>query len=195
MEADKFLVSRYFGPTSLGFYSLAAKIASIPRVISSELVARVAMPMFAKMQNDREKLRRTYQTVETGMICVAGGIAVTVAILAYPTVHFILGAKWAPVVGFLFILPFSEAIRSVTIVGGELFYACDRPHFRFYLNILRFVTLLIAAWFLGQRYGGIGIAVAVLVSNMAVIPYYYWAMKRTMGQKEVAQFATATGTV
>jgi lipopolysaccharide exporter len=195
MEADKFLVSRYFGSTSLGFYSLAAKIASIPRVISSELVARVAMPMFAKMQNDREKLRRTYQTVETGMICVAGGIAVTVAILAYPTVHFILGAKWAPVVGFLFILPFSEAIRSVTIVGGELFYACDRPHFRFYLNILRFVTLLIAAWFLGQRYGGIGIAVAVLVSNMAVIPYYYWAMKRTMGQKEVAQFATATGTV
>ena len=194
MEADKFLVSRYFGPTSLGFYSLAAKIGSIPRVISSELVARVALPMFAKMQNDPEKLRHTYQVVETGMICVAGGIAAAVAIFAYPTIHFILGAKWSPVVAFLFILPFSEAIRSVTIVGGELFYACDRPHFRFYLNLLRFTALLIAAWFLGQRYGAVGIAVAVLASNVAVIPYYSWAMKRTMGQKEVRQFATA-GTV
>ena len=195
MEADKFLVSRYFGPTSLGFYSLAAKIASIPRLISSELVARVALPMFAKMQGDMEKLRRTYQAVETGMICAAGAMAAIVAIFAYPTVHFILGAKWAPVVAFLFILPFSEAIRSVTIVGGEVFYACDRPHFRFYLNLLRFLTLIVAAWFLGPRYGGVGIAVAVLISNVAVIPYYYWAMKRTMGQKKVARFATAAGTI
>ena len=129
------------------------------------------------------------------MLCVAGAIAAAVALLAYPTVHFILGAKWAPVVAFLFILPFSEAIRSVTIVGGELFYACDHPHFRFYLNLLRFAALVISAWFLGQRYGAFGIAVAVLVSNAAVIPYYYWAMQRTMGQKEASQCATAAGTI
>jgi lipopolysaccharide exporter len=172
MEADKFLVSRYFGPASLGFYFIAAKIASIPRVISSELVARVALSMFAKMQNDPEKLRRTYQTVETGMICVAGGVALTVAVFAYPTVHFILGAKWAPVVGFLFILPFSEAVHSVTIVGGELFYACNRPYFRLYLNLLRFATLLTAAWVLTPLFGILGIAVSALASNLIVVPFY-----------------------
>jgi len=195
MEADKFLVSRYFGPAALGFYSLAAKISSIPRVISSELVARVALPMFAKMQHEPETLRRTYAKVETGMVCVAGVIAAVLAITAYPTVLLTMGPKWTPVAGFLFILPFSEAIRSVTIVGGEVFYACDRPHFRFYLNLLRFLALLVAAWILGAWYGGIGIAVAVLISNLAVIPYYYWAMKRTMGQKEVPRFATASSAI
>jgi PST family polysaccharide transporter len=191
MEADKFLVSRYFGSAALGFYSLAAKISSIPRVISSELVARVALPMFAKMQNDTEMLRRAYEKVETGMICVAGGIAAVLAITAYPTVQLTMGAKWTPVVGFLFILPFSEAIRSVTIVGGELFYACDRPHFRFYLNLLRLATMLMAAGILWQRYAATGIALAVLISNIAVVPYYRWAMKRTLDRRGETRLAAA----
>jgi PST family polysaccharide transporter len=191
MEADKFLVSRYFGPAVLGFYSLAAKISSIPRVISSELVARVALPMFAKMQNEPETLRRTYAKVETGMICVAGAIAAALAITAYPTVLLTMGPKWTPVVGFLFVLPFSEAIRSVTIVGGELFYACDRPHFRFYLNLLRLGTMLIAAAILLQRYSAMGVALSVLISNIAVVPYYRWAMRRTLDRSGVTRLAAA----
>lgn len=191
LEADKFLVSRYFGPASLGFYFVAAKIASIPRVLSSELVSRVALPMFAKLQNDRDRLRRAYENIETAMLCVGGAIAVTIALTAYPTVHFILGAKWAPVVTLLFVLPFAEAIRSVTIVGGELYYACDRPQFRFYLNVGRFAIFLIAAWLLWPVFGVIGIASGVLISNLVILPYYRWSVARSIGIRAVERVAMA----
>jgi O-antigen/teichoic acid export membrane protein len=197
-EADKFLVSRYFGPTSLGFYTLAAKVASIPRIIGAELVSRVALPTFAKLQTDPERLRRTYAKVETVMICVSGVIAVTVAIAAYPAVHLVLGDKWAPMVGFLFVLPFAEAIRAVTIVGGELYYACDQPHYRFYLNAIRFGVLLVAAWILSAMFGIMGIAIAVVVSNIVVWPFYRLWLRRSIdagqaAQKPLSSVATANG--
>jgi O-antigen/teichoic acid export membrane protein len=189
MEADKFLVSRYFGPTALGFYSLAAKIASIPRVVSAELVAKVALPMFAKLQSDRERLERTFRNVEIAMVSLGGLIALIVALVAYPSVEFFLGAQWTPIITLLLIMPFAEAIRATTIVGGVLFYACNYPQFRFYLNVIRLTALCISCWVLSNKFGVTGIALSVLASNLVALPYSMWCASRILRPTNPKVFA------
>ena len=54
-NSDKFLVARFLGATSLGFYSLAYRVLQLP-LLMMEQGGRVILPTFSRLQDDRERL-------------------------------------------------------------------------------------------------------------------------------------------
>ena len=59
---DKLLVARFLGATALGLYSLAFRVLQLTLAMCTQ-VGRVVLPTFARLQDDRERLARTFLSV------------------------------------------------------------------------------------------------------------------------------------
>lgn len=62
-RADQLLVGTFLGAETLGFYSLASNLTLLPSSRINPIFTRVAFPIFAKVQDDIDRLKRGYMTV------------------------------------------------------------------------------------------------------------------------------------
>src|SRR5262249_55637221 len=59
-NAEKILLGRYWGAEALGVYGRAFQLVSLPADLLTSGVATVALPMLARLQNDSERLHRSF---------------------------------------------------------------------------------------------------------------------------------------
>ena len=92
---DVFLIAKVFSPASLGLYTRAQSLDSMIRSLSSASLLNVLFPTFAKLREDKEKLKvMYYQYFEliSFVFCLMGGIFY---ILAQPLFLLLFGSKWS----------------------------------------------------------------------------------------------------
>ncbi len=93
-QGDRALIGRFMGSEALGFYSLAARIASLPSIGGVHSLVHVAFPLFSKVQEEAHRLRaallRSLALTSALVLPVAAGLWVT----AKDLVAVLFGAKW-----------------------------------------------------------------------------------------------------
>lgn len=125
MSADRLLMSGWVGKHTLGMFSVSADLAGI---LTRELFAPVEealMPGFAKIQDDRERVRAAFRytmAVFVGLVMPAG---VGVWLLSEELTQVILGDKWsgaAPMIGlfgiFYIVLSVSQIVSGFMAMVG-----------------------------------------------------------------------------
>ena len=68
---DQLVLGYFLGNTALGYYSVGARLASLPTKEATRPVAAAAFPGFAKLAHDPERLRRAYQRAQSALMVVA----------------------------------------------------------------------------------------------------------------------------
>jgi PST family polysaccharide transporter/lipopolysaccharide exporter len=160
--ADRAIVGRLFGATSLGLYHNANTLARLPTDQITHIINAVAFPSLAKIQDDAEAMRHAL-TRSMSLVCmltmpvVAGLIA-----LANDIVLAVLGDQWIGVAPILQVLCLRGLTLSVTALSGPVFQAIGKPQV---LPATSFVeqTIFFACIYMLAGFGTIGIAWATVV--------------------------------
>ena len=178
LNVDTVIVGRLLGPVSLGFYVLAFNLSSWPVNMFSFAVRRVSLAGFARIADDRARLRAAYLRSLALLLAVSLPVCVLLATLSLPTIRFVYGDKWAEASVPLHWLALLGVVRVATELTYDLILAIGRPRAVFRLQLL-WVIALIPALALGARIGGIGEVAAghLLVGLLIVLPAFGYELR------------------
>ena len=183
MNVDYLVVGRMLGATTLGFYLMAFNLSTSPVKLFSTAVANVALPGFAKLQDDLVALRSGFVRSLTWLMWVTIPVGVGLSIAATALCSFVYGSRWAPAGQALRFLALVGIMRVALQLGSDLLVAVGRSRSTLWLQGLWLVTLLPAV-VVGAHVAGIkGVGVAHLVVAGGVMIPAYLVSLRAVGLK------------
>jgi len=162
-ESDKFIGGKLLGNHLLGYYAVASQLASLPIHKISGLLNAVAFPAFSRAHADAEpEAVRHYLLKSTRLLGVAAfpvffGISCT----AGPLIGALLGSKWLPAAPLLQLLAVVMPFRLLSNVFSPLLWGVGHPRTSA-VNLLIAALLMPGAFYVGTRWGAVGLAYAWL---------------------------------
>ena len=173
LKFDDFLVGTMISSEQLGFYARAYAFACLPTTMIAHLVAKVAFPLYSKLQDDNDKLGDTFETVTGGVLIFTLPAAVGLALLAPEFVSILFGEKWMPMVPMLRWLLIYASLRPLFDNTGELFTAMGKPKIAGLIQMSQAGVVLFLCPVLVWKFGAVGAAVTVgLAMGIGVILAY-----------------------
>lgn len=179
-NADRFIVGKLLGQAALGSYSFASIFANLPLDKIAGLISRVTPAFYSSVQTDHGTLRRYILSLTEGLALVTFPATVGLALVAEDFIRLLLGPQWGDVVLPLQVLACYVAVRSVMTILSPVLLATGLSRYGMMNSIWSFV-LLLPAFFIGSRWGLVGVAVAWLVVYPLVTVPLYTVMFRHIG--------------
>ncbi|HRD33981.1 MAG TPA: lipopolysaccharide biosynthesis protein [Rhodocyclaceae bacterium] len=115
-----FVVGGRTDAATMGAYSLAGQIAAMP---STELLAplnRVLFPMFVKVKDDLEELKRVFMLAQGVQTLIAIPAAVGLCLISRETIIILLGEKWLPAAPFVEVISLLSGLAAIVASGSYL---------------------------------------------------------------------------
>lgn len=172
LQADVLIGGRVLGASSLGAYSLPKDLSLRLAMIINPIVTRVGLPVMAKAQGDKAQLKSIYLKTLLMTASVNFPLYLMIAVFAPEIVAVMFGAQWQESVPLLRILAIWGLVRSTGNPAGSLVFAMGRAKLAFWWSLGLMVFLAPVYW-IGAQYGIQGLALAMLLSMLA-IPLPQW---------------------
>lgn len=172
LQADVLIGGRVLGANSLGAYSLPKDLSLRLAMIINPIVTRVGLPVMAKAQGDKAQLKGIYLKTLLMTASVNFPLYLMIAVFAPEIVAIMFGAQWQDSVPLLRILAIWGLVRSTGNPAGSLVFAMGRAKLAFWWSLGLMVFLAPVYW-VGAQYGIKGLALAMLISMLA-IPLPQW---------------------
>lgn len=139
------IIGKLFTATDLGYYSRAQSIQQLPvQHILTSTVARVLFPVFASLQHEKERLKRTFRKALSSMALITFPLLIGMIIIAKPLVLVLLTEKWLPSVPYLQLICVVGLLYPLQQVGMENIKALGRSDLFFRIEALTKILILIA---------------------------------------------------
>lgn len=165
---DFFFVGRWLGAETLGFYTLAWRLMEFPRTKLSEIVSRVALPAFAQIQHEDERMRAGYRKLVHYVTLATFPAMVGIFIYASEIIEILYGTGWQRSVPLLRILCWAGLARTVGNTVGPVILAKGRPDYTLRVNLV-LLACYIAAYPFAVRHGAQGIAWTISALSLPVV--------------------------
>lgn len=165
LRADVTIVGRFLDAGSLGLYSRAYKLMSLPTDLYSRVADRVVFPAMAKVQNEPERLRSAYlRGIE---LTALFGLPITVVLylLAPAIVELLLGSQWIGAIPIFSVLALGTYLRLSARVSGSLLRATGSLG-HLVIAQLFYAVMTITGCLFAVRFGltAVGVAVAIAIA-------------------------------
>jgi teichuronic acid exporter len=163
-NADAMIVSKLLGTQATGLYAVANNLASLPANKLSGTFAKLALPAFVQLMDDKERMFQAYVKALRLIALLVFPIGFGLAAVAVPAIAFALGAKWSAATPVFAILTLSVPFRLITMLDPGLLLALGIPKAMLQNRV---AGLIVLAIFLiaGTYQGGLtGIAIAWVVA-------------------------------
>jgi len=168
------LAPRSVGTTATGLLSWADKIASQPLTLT-QLVARVTLPAFARIQDDPARVRRGAElTLKWNAIVTLPAFASVIAFAPEIAIH-VYGEQWLPAVPALYVLAASAVLVPINGLLTPILTALGRTR----QVMIIAIAWAIAAWGLALALGASGVGLLAipialgttqLLASMVLLP-------------------------
>ena len=178
-NADNVLIGKVYGSAALGVYARAYNLLLLPVRQIQNPMGRVAVPVLSYLQDQPERYRRHYHAASCALCYLAMPLMTTLAALSPQVIDILLGPKWkaaAPIFAVLAIAGTLQVLRG----PNSWIYTSTGHTGRQATWALFSQPILIASFFVGIRWGVVGVAWAYTITNLLVlIPAFIWAVKDT----------------
>lgn len=178
-NVDNLLIGAYLGLTPLGFYAVGYRILDTSQQLLVNFARRLAFPIFARLQDDVERLRRAYARVTGAMSVVILPGYIGLALVAQEAVVVIFGERWAasgPVAAILFMI---GPVLTVQLFSGSLLNGVGHPEITFRIRlvttVVNVVGFFIAVFFFRDI---VAVAAAFVIRGYLVMPLILWWVRR-----------------
>lgn len=176
-ELSTILIGRFYTPAALGNYSRGTSIASMPCNTLSGMVQRVTFPIFAKLQNDDERLIAVYRKYMKLIGMVLCFMCVLLAFIAKPLVLILLTQKWIGAVIFLQVFSFAVMFDPLCSLNLNLLQIKGRSDLFLRLEVIK-KTISIAMLLCAVPFGVLAICIMkVIYTQIAVAINTYYTGK------------------
>lgn len=171
-KIDVILISKFFGTGDLGIYNLAKELLIKPVTIINQIVNKVSLPLFSKIQSDTIHLKRIYIIVIKSLTLISFPILAFFFVGAEQVVTLFYGVDYIEVAPLFKILIFWGLVTAVGNPSSMLSVAKGKTYLNFYWTIILilFNTLII---FMASSYSITMVAYGVSLSSLFSY-YLYW---------------------
>lgn len=184
-EGDDVLVAQMMGPVSLGYYRMAYFISNLPATQLTNTVGQVTFSAFSNVKFDTQQLRDIfYKTVEH-LAYLTIPLSFGIYLLVPDFVVAVLGEKWSAVIPIAQILVFWGALRSIGSTTGPLFQAIGKPNLVSFVGLAQIFVILAFIFPLQSYFGLSGVAFAIVISGIVVLPISFATTHRLIKLKLV----------
>src|SRR6266403_2378720 len=177
-NGDNVAVGKIMSASSLGLYQMAYKISILPISEISDVVSRVAFPVYTKISDDRKRLRSAFlKTISLVTVCSA---ILGLVIFLFPSeiITIILGKKWLAAAPALRVLSIYGVLRTISGPASALFLSVGKQNYVTAMTFVRFFGLLLTIYPLVVMYGLIGAGYSALLSVIIEIPFILYFFKK-----------------
>ncbi len=172
-NADFVIAGRVLGEAALGAYTLAWTIAGTAVEKITTLVIRVTPAFFARIQHDAAALRSYLLRITEGLAIVTFPASWGIALVVREFVLVLLGEKWTPAIAPLQLLAFYACFRSIAPLLAPILRVRGESRFNTICGVIAAFVLPVA-FFVGSRWGTVGIATAWIVFHPLVTLPIFW---------------------
>ena len=156
-----FIVGRWLGVTSLGYYTRADRLASLPFQYAGGSLFEVAFPAMAQRQRQVDRLRTVYLHGAEMLSLAMLPMGVMMLVGAPEIVAAVLGGQWDATVSVLQILALAVPFQTCGILNVAAVRASGAVIGETWRQAAHAVLVVLGAW-LGSRWGLVGVAVAIV---------------------------------
>ena len=162
-DADKVIGGRLWPDATLGLYSVAQDLATMPMHRTGGLISSIGLPAFSQVQDRRDEVR-FYLLKATRIISVLSfPIFIGLAVTAPEAVAVLLGSKWPAAAPLLQIMALIMPLRMVATLLPPVLWGIGRPGVSA-TNVIIAALVIPGACLIGARWGPAGMAVAWLAA-------------------------------
>jgi len=179
---DNLTAGRVLGQAALGLYGMAWTLANVPLEKVTSLVTTVIPSYLAQLKDDPTALRRYLRNLTEGVALASFPATVGLGLVARELVPLALGRKSVGMIPPLEVLSVYAAFRSIVALLPKLLTAVGNPRFVMW-NDLAALVILPTSFYLGSRWGIVGIAWGWVVAYPIVAASLYRKTFITIGMK------------
>ncbi len=143
-HADRLLIGSLLGATSLGTYTIAAKVNQAASTVLLDSLSRVGLPTLSRARNDPARLKTVYYQSQRIGAAVTLPLFVLLLLTAPLVVPLLLGPQWQASVPILQVLCLASCAGSLGVFNAPLLLAAGRPDIVFRLSVYSAITGLAA---------------------------------------------------
>lgn len=173
--AIRFVMSKFGGIEQVGYYEIAYKVASQPRVLAFYMGQSLSPALVALGATDKDKFLVFYRQIYARLSLFAGCSAVGI-ILFSPVVGLIMLGRVEPSFLLFSVLTACGTMAHISAIPSELTaIACGILRYNIAGTLTALVTMLLVGPLSGYFFHAPGVAVAVLFSSLlaASIPIFF----------------------
>lgn len=179
---DQLLIGYVLGIEKLGYYNFAFNLANQPIAFVNPIINRVAFPVFSKVKNDEESLKKGFLTVIKTVMIINAPILIGLIIISTTVIPAVFGVKWIPSIEIFQILCLVFLFRCFGNPVGNLILSKGRADISFYWNVILFVLSIPVIYFGAKFYGLIGVALFLLLLQLILqVPSFLIQIKPFIG--------------
>jgi PST family polysaccharide transporter len=168
-RCDTFLIGLFLGPTQLGFYTVACKLIFMLKDILTGITGPVALPAFARMQQDPDRLRRAFYEATRLTAVAAFPAFLGIAAVSHELVPALYGDRWIASIPVVQILALVGLLQTILYYHTSLLVAAGKPSWNLGVKLIS-ALCNIAAMLVSVPWGIVVVAVAQVVSNYLSAP-------------------------
>ena len=182
------LVGGYMGSYVVGCFSLVFRVTDMLRDLMAGAVSQLALPLFARVQNDRPRLEQVYTQALRLTFFAICPIFVLVACCAHDIVTVGFGQKWTQVEAYLSICALLALPFFARVYTGPMFRAVGRAGLPNVALTLQIAYLSIAMMAFG-RYAPVDAMAVWVLRVLVTTPIDIWLLRRATGMTAIQQSA------
>ncbi len=179
-QADRLVLGYFLGATELGYYSVAQRLLSIVTDFVAGSAERIVVPLFSRIQGERERVNRGLMTAQRILALVTIPAFVGLAATAPVLMPVVLGAKWQASVLATQILAAASLGFCLSFFFGHVLTALGRPGLRLGIVTAQAISQAVLS-LIGVRFGMAGIAVAVTMNQILFYGVELYVLRRNAG--------------
>ena len=176
------VIGKVYSPESLGFYDRANSLRMLPVGTMTDIVNRVAFPLFSRCQDDKSLLLRRIREIVRGTLLLSAGALTLLAVVADPLIPLLMTDKWSPTIPLLRILCYAGVFYPISALYLMALQAQGYSNLNFRLESIKMVLgLLTVAWV--YRYGVTALAWSVV--GLTFVAYFLnaWYNVKLLGYR------------
>ena len=125
-NVDYLIIGKFLGTRELGYYKIAYELVTVPQRLINPIFSTLALPRFAKSQNDDAELRRSALVLLRALSLVTFPLLFGLAATANAVVPVVYGPGWDRTVLLVGLLTVMGILKTVGNIGGVVIIAKGR---------------------------------------------------------------------
>lgn len=173
-----FLIGTFIGDAALGYFHVGSQFVRLLRHILLRAIQGIALPVFARLQDDLPRARTSIRLASQAASVVAMPAFIGVAVLAPPIIRLSVGEKWVEIaVPIVRMLAMLGIVNTVAVVNTSVLEGMGRPSWALLIRVVNAVVG-VAAFFIALPWGLFAVTGAFVARAYLVMPLQFYLLRR-----------------
>jgi O-antigen/teichoic acid export membrane protein len=177
---DDAVVGRLLNTTYLGTYQMAYKISSFPMTEVSDVIQKVTFPVYSKITQDKERLKKAFIKSLLATTLVVIPIGLLLYFFPEQVVLTLLGPKWISAVPVIKVLSFFGVVRAITETTYPLFLALKKQKYVSLITLFSIIGLTIMIIPMVKNFDIVGAGISSLIGALFAIPITVYLLNKVI---------------